>query len=127
MYSHESTVDADGSPMVSYIQSSDFDLDDGDKFILSRRLIPDVTFDGSTAATPEVKFSLRPRNFPGGPVNSDSFDTQRVIQTSVGQYTDQVFIRARARQMAIKIQSENLGVQWQLGAPRLDGRPDGTR
>ena len=127
MYSHESAVDADGAPMVSYIQSSDFDLEDGDKFILSRRLLPDVTFDGSTAATPEVKFSLRPRNFPGGPVNNDSFDTQRVIQTAVGQYTDQVFIRARARQMAIKIQSENLGVQWQLGAPRLDGRPDGTR
>jgi len=50
-----------------------------------------------------------------------------VVQTAVGQYTDQVFIRARARQMALKVQSENLGVQWQLGAPRLDGRPDGKR
>lgn len=127
MYSHESAVDDDGAPMVSYIQSSDFDLDDGDNFILTRRIIPDVTFDGSTAAAPEVKLSLRPRNFPGGSVGGDSFDTQRVIQTAVGQYTDQVFIRARARQMAIKIQSENLGVQWQLGAPRLDGRQDGRR
>jgi hypothetical protein len=127
LYSHELGVDDDGSAMTSYIQSSDFDLDDGDNFILTRRVIPDITFDGSTAATPQLTMSLRPRNFPGGAVQSDSFDSQSVVQTAVGQYTDQVFIRARARQMALKVQSENLGVQWQLGAPRLDGRPDGRR
>jgi hypothetical protein len=127
IYSHELGVDDDGVAMTSYIQSSDFDLDDGENFILTRRVIPDIAFDGSTAATPQATMSLRPRNFPGGAVQSDSFDSQNVVQTSVGQYTDQVFIRARARQMAIKVQSENLGVQWQLGAPRLDGRPDGKR
>jgi len=127
LYSHELGVDDDGVAMTSYIQSSDFDLNDGENFILTRRVIPDIAFDGSTAATPQVTMSLRPRNFPGGAVQSDSFDSQNVVQTSVGQYTDQVFIRARARQMAIKVQSENLGVQWQLGAPRLDGRPDGKR
>ena len=127
LYSHELGVDDDGVAMTSYIQSSDFDLDDGENFILTRRVIPDIAFDGSTAATPQATMSLRPRNFPGGAVQSDSFDSQNVVQTSVGQYTDQVFIRARARQMAIKVQSENLGVQWQLGAPRLDGRPDGKR
>jgi hypothetical protein len=113
--------------MTSYIQSSDFDLDDGDNFILTRRIIPDITFDGSTAVTPQLTMSLRPRNFPGGAVQSDSFDTQSVVQTAVGQFTDQVFVRARARQMALRVQSQNLGVQWQLGAPRLDGRPDGKR
>lgn len=127
IYSHENGVDDDGSAMTSYIQSSDFDLDDGDNFILTRRIIPDITFDGSTAVTPQLTMSLRPRNFPGGAVQSDSFDTQNVVQTAVGQFTDQVFVRARARQMALRVQSQNLGVQWQLGAPRLDGRPDGKR
>jgi hypothetical protein len=127
LYNHEDGIDDDVDPMDSYIQSSDFDLDDGDNFMLTRRILPDVGFDGSTATSPEVTFTVRPRNFPGSTFSADAADTQRVIETSVGVYTDQVFMRARARQMALKIRSETLGVQWQLGAPRLDARPDGRR
>ena len=127
LYSHENGLDDDTLPMDSYIQSSDFDLDDGDQFMLTRRILPDIGFDGSTAGTPEVTLTVRPRNFPGSTFSADAADTQRVIETSVGVYTDQVFVRARARQMALKVRSENLGVQWQLGAPRLDVRPDGRR
>jgi hypothetical protein len=127
LYNHENGLNDDELPMVSYIQSSDFDLDDGDNFMLTRRILPDIGFETSTAAQPEVTLTVRPRNFPGAPVSIDPADTQRVIETSVNQYTDQVFVRARARQMALKIQSDALGVQWQLGAPRLDARPDGRR
>lgn len=127
IYNHEDGIDDDGVAMDSYIQSSDFDLDDGDNFMLTRRILPDIGFEGSTAQTPEVTLTVRPRNFPGGSFSSDPADTQRVIESSVGRYTDQVFMRARARQMALKIRSQNLGVQWQLGAPRLDVRPDGRR
>jgi len=127
LYNHENGLDDDVLPMDSYIQSSDFDLDDGDNFMLTRRILPDVGFEGSTAASPEVTFTVRPRNFPGSTFSADAADTQRVIETSVGVYTGQVFVRARARQMALKVRSENLGVQWQLGAPRLDARPDGRR
>jgi hypothetical protein len=127
LYNHEDGVNDDAAGMDSYIQSSDFDLDDGDQFMLTRRILPDVGFDGSTAASPEVTLTIRPRNFPGSSFSADAADTQRVIETSVGVYTDQVFVRARARQMALKVRSENLDVQWQLGAPRLDARPDGRR
>ena len=127
LYSHENGINDDEIAMVSYIQSSDFDLEDGDQFMLTRRILPDVEFNGSTANAPEVTLSIRPRNFPGAPVSIDPADTQSVIETSVNQYTDQVFVRARARQMALKVQSDTLGVQWQLGAPRLDARPDGRR
>jgi hypothetical protein len=127
IYDHEVGVDADGEAMVSYIQSNDFDLEDGDRFMLIRRMLPDIDFAGSEIPNPEAKLQIRPRNFPGSSFYSDPADTQRVIETTVGGYTDQVFMRARARQMALKIQSENLGVNWQLGAPRLDARQDGTR
>ena len=127
LYNHEDGLNDDDVAMDSYIQSSDFDLDDGDNFMLTRRILPDVGFDGSTAASPEVTLTIRPRNFPGSTFSADAADTQRVIETSVGVYTDQVFVRARARQMALKVRSENLGVQWQLGAPRLDARQDGRR
>lgn len=127
LYNHESGVDANGVPMESYIQSSDFDLADGEDFMLSRRVIPDIDFSGSTAGSPEVDFMIRPRNFPGSAYQDDAFDSQAVIETSVNNYTDQVFIRARARQMALKIRSTDLGVNWQLGSPRLDVRRDGKR
>jgi hypothetical protein len=127
LYRHEDGVDDDAAPMMSFIQSSDFDLDDGDQFMLTRRMIPDISFAGSTAAEPEITLQVRPRNFPGSAFQADPADTQRVVETSINRYTDQVFMRARARQMALKIMSDTLGVQWQLGAPRLDARPDGRR
>jgi hypothetical protein len=126
-YNHEEGIDDDTNPMVSYIQSSDFDLADGDAFMLSRRIIPDVGFSGSTAENPAVDMQIRARNFPGSALSSNPSDSKIIVETSVDRYTDQVFMRARARQMAFKIQSENLGVQWQLGAPRLDAREDGRR
>jgi hypothetical protein len=113
--------------MNSYLQSNDFDLGDGDQFMLSNRVIPDISFNGSTATSPEVTLEIRPRNFPGTSYQSDPADEDRVISTSVDEYTGQIFIRARARQMALKIKSETLGVSWQLGIPRLDVRTDGKR
>jgi hypothetical protein len=72
--------------------------------MLTRRIIPDISFNQSTAATPGVTFEMRPRNFPGSTYSSDPSDTQSVLTTSanVTVFTDQVFIRARARQMAFR-------------------------
>jgi hypothetical protein len=127
LYSHETGVNDDTLPIDAYIQSSPFDIGDGDNFMLIRRIIPDVNFDNSTAANATATLTIIPRNFPGGSSQSDPADSQNVIESTLGTYTDQVFMRARARQMAFKIRSQNLGVQWQLGAPRLDARQDGSR
>ena len=127
LYQHETGVDADGAPMETFIQSSDFDIGDGEKFMLTRRMIPDINFVSSTATNPEIDLTVRPRNWPGSNFTNDPSDTQRVIQTSVSQYTNQIFIRARARQLAIKVASDDLGVFWQLGALRLDAREDGKQ
>lgn len=122
------------SPIAAYVQSSDFDIGDGHNFGLVSRIIPDVTFDGSTSSTPTVSFTVRPRQFPGtnyGPSNSPhvvSAQNYQVVQTyDVQQFTEQVFVRIRGRQMAFKISSSGTGVAWQLGAPRIDTRPDGRR
>jgi hypothetical protein len=125
IYDHERGTNDDILPMTSFIASSDFDLVDGDQFILTKRIIPDINFAGSTAATPEVTMYIKPRNFPGNAYSNT--ESEAVIETSVDIYTEQIFMRARARQMAIQIESTDLGVQWQLGSPRLDGRPDGKR
>lgn len=125
IYDHELGTNDDLLPMTSYIASSDFDLVDGDQLILTKRIIPDVNFNGSTANNPAVTMYIKPRNFPGSAYTNT--ESQQVIETSVDIYTEQIFMRARARQMAIEIESTDLDVQWQLGSPRLDGRPDGRR
>jgi len=128
LYEQEKGVDADGAPMTSFITSSDFDITDGDQLMLVRRIIPDISFQRSTAANPQVLLTMKPRNFPGSNYSGANEPAVTLSTTvPVEQYTEQVFIRARARQMGFKIQSTDLGVHWQLGAPRLDGRPDGRR
>jgi len=127
LYNHEDGVDDDAVAMSCYIQSNDFDLGDGDRFMLSTRVIPDISFSGSTVTAPEASFAIRSRYFPGTTYQDDAADTQNVVESAVDQYTGQIFIRARGRQMALKVSSSGLGVQFQLGSPRLDLRPDGRR
>ena len=109
--------------------------------MLVRRLIPDVNFTNSDTVnsvtgvplTPEATITVGVRNFPGAAsanTNASGLTTARPIVTSsatIDQYTNQVFIRARGRQMNFRIESSDIGVQWQLGMPRVDARPDGTR
>ena len=131
---------ADPLPITSYIQSADIDIEDGDKFMLIRRVIPDVNFRSSdttnyvtgASLTPQAAITVGVRNFPGAvssTTNAEGESTSKNITTTatVDQYTNQVFIRARGRQMNFKIASDGIGVQWQLGMPRVDARPDGLR
>jgi hypothetical protein len=147
VYSHEDGHDngqplgAPSLPMDSFIQSADIDIEDGDKYMLIRRVIPDVNFSSSdttnrvtgAALTPEATITVGVRNFPGAAsadTNASGLTTARAVVTSsatIDQYTNQVFIRARGRQMNFRIESNDIGVQWQLGLPRIDARPDGTR
>jgi hypothetical protein len=127
LYTHEVSIDGDGAPISSFIQSSDFDIGDGDNFMLTKRIIPDINFNNSTAQTPTITLGLRARDFPGSTYNNNVLNAKPVIETSVDVYTQQIFIRARGRQMAMRISSEDLGVQWQLGSPRIEARTDGKR
>ena len=125
LYDHEDGNDADGVAMDAYIQSADFDIGDGEKFMMSRRILPDIKFTGSTATTPEAYVTVAPRRFPG--TSPQVEPNLPVIESAVDVFTDQVFIRARGRSMAFKVGSNTLGTQWQLGNPRLDAREDGRR
>jgi hypothetical protein len=116
------------SAITSYIESSQMDLGEGDQFAFMRRLIPDLTFRDSTSPSPQATMTLKVRNFPGG--NYLSSDARTVVKTAsipVEQFTEQVFVRLRGRSFAFRIESEDTGVGWRLGSPRVDVRPDGRR
>jgi hypothetical protein len=135
---HESGVDdAEASNPVaidSYISSSQFDIDTGDRFSFVWRVLPDVTFTGSTSDTPSATMTLLPLASSGSGYNNPTSEggvnnaaVARSATLPIEQYTGQINTRVRGRQMAFKIQSTDLGVQWQLGVPRIDIRPDGRR
>jgi hypothetical protein len=121
-------------PIDSYILSCEFDIEDGDRFGFVWRMVPDLTFRGSTNASPTATLYLYPlQNSGSGYNNPTSVGGQsyaNVVGTKmipVEEYTGQVYTRVRGRQMAFKIECNQLDTQWQLGAPRLDIRQDGRR
>ena len=135
---HELGVDDDetGTPAAidAYILSSEFDIDDGDKFSFIWRVLPDITFSGSTADSPNATMTLYPLKNSGSgysdPASVGGVSYGAVTRTAtlpVEEYTGQINTRVRGRQLAFKISSADLGVQWQLGSPRIDIRADGRR
>jgi hypothetical protein len=128
LYTQESGFDGDGSAITAYIESSQIDIGDGDQFAFIKRLIPDLTFRDSTAESPSANFTIKTRNFPGGDyLQSTEKAITKSASVPVEQFTDQVHLRLRGRSFAMRVESDDSGVGWRLGSPRLDIRPDGRR
>ena len=113
----------------AYISSSEFDIGDGHNFGFVYRIIPDLTFAGSTADAAQVTMTLYPMQNSGSGVSYEGSApvTRSTTYNITEQFTGQIYTRVRGRQMIFKIQSTTAGTNWQLGAPRIDIRPDGRR
>lgn len=112
----------------AFIESSDFDIGDGHNFGFVWRILPDLTFNGSTVDNPQAMLTVKPRVNSGR--NYGTADSPTVTRTAtfpVEQYTGQVYTRIRGRQMSFRIESTGIGVMWQMGAMRIDIRPDGRK
>jgi hypothetical protein len=133
LLNHEDGIDDNETgtpaPIAAYIASSEFDIGDGHNFAFVWRVLPDLTFSGSTASTPTVTMTLYGLDNSGSGVTSDAY--QPVKSTNqyaiTEEFTGQIYTRFRGRQMIFQIDSAGLGTTWQLGAPRIDIRPDGRR
>ena len=135
---HENGIDDNetGTPVAipAFITSAQFDLEDGHQFALVSRMIPDVSFEGSTGDSPTINMTLFPLNSSGSGRNTTASESGvnagavvRSASSPVDVYTEQIHTRVRGRQMSLKVDSGTTGVQWQLGSPRLDMRADGRR
>lgn len=135
LVNHEQGLDdvQDSVPVAlnAYISSSEFDIDDGDHFAFVWRMLPDITFENSTGegGTPQVTMTLYGLYNSGSGSISDA--GQAVLKGSsyviTEEFTGQIYTRIRGRQMILKVESNQIGTTWQLGAMRLDLRPDGRR
>ena len=138
LVNHESGLDdnetAVPTAIESYITSSETDIDDGHNFVFIRRVLPDLTFRGSTTTNPTATLSIIPLmnsgsgyTDPASVGGSDSAAVTRTAVVPIEQFTGQVFIRVRGRQFSFKIENSQLGSMWQLGAIRIDIKQDGQR
>ena len=127
LYEHEFGYNDDGEPMTNvFIESSDFDIGDGEQFAFISRVIPDIKFLNNSSSG-KVNIVLKTRNFPGDSLTTNS-------TSSIASTTQQVHIRSRARQAVLRLESYdgntdsgNDDTGWRLGATRLDVRNDGRR
>ena len=119
LYSHENGHDDDGSAMTAYIETGDVELGDGYQFWSLNRIIPDIQFRGGDSSD-EVTVSLNGHNYPAQAQSE-------IASATITPATDQSFIRGRARQVSMKVQSTGAGYGWRVGQVRLDGRTDGRR
>jgi hypothetical protein len=137
LYHEVGTDDQSGltpAPITSYIQSSDFDLGDGEQFSSVWRILPDVNFNGSNVDNPYVTMTLLPRQNSGTAygnatttTTTSADDYSQYPEYTIQQFTGQVYTRLRGRQLSMVVGSTSLGVAWQLGTPRIDLKPDGRR
>jgi len=121
-------------PINSLIETTEFDIDDGDHFGFVWRIVPDITFVGSDAASPQVTMTLIPMQNSGSgyndPISLGGNSDATVVRTAtvpIEEFTGQVYVRVRGRQMILKVENNQLGCAWQLGSPRLDIKQDGRR
>jgi hypothetical protein len=139
LVNHEQGVDNNetGTPtsIAAFIGSSEFDIDDGHNFGFIWRVIPDITFRNSTGnLTPQCTMTLIPMqnsgsgfNDPRSTAGTSSASIQRIATAPIEEFTGQVYIRVRGRQVIFRVDSDRLGTTWQLGAPRIDIKSDGRR
>jgi hypothetical protein len=135
---HEQGVDDNATgttlPIEAFITSAEFDLDDGDRFGFVWRVLPDITFRGSTASSPQVTMYLKPMqnsgsgyNIPPSVGGENNATVTRTATLPIEEFTGQIYTRVRGRQIAMEVRSTAQGVTWQLGSPRLDIKQDGRR
>jgi hypothetical protein len=133
LYSHEVGVaDGDFTPaqaLGAYIESSPVDLDEGDRFMFVKRMIPDVTFTRSTnLVPPTATMTIKMRNFPGGGyVGNNARLITQTASVPIEEFTEQVYLRLRGRSAIFRIESACSCTAWRLGSPRVELRTDGTR
>ena len=139
LVNHEEGVDDNitGTPVAiaALISSSEFDIDDGHNFGFIWRVLPDMTFRASDGdLTPQATMTLIPMqnsgsgaNNPRSTAGTSNATIQRIATAPIEEFTGQVYIRVRGRQLIFQMESNRLGTQWQLGAPRIDIKTDGRR
>jgi len=106
----------DGATLTSFIESADFDIDDGNKLMFMNRIIPDFELSDNNNLT--IKIS--PKQYPESSVLT-------TVSKSIDNTTTKIDFRARGRQARIRVSCESNNAEWEWGSIRLAFQGDGAR
>lgn len=133
LYAHESGLN-DGSTnppsaITAYVESAPVEIEDGSSFFFMSKAVPDVSFSGSTVASPSVDMTIKSRKYPGSATGTGNTRTGAVTKVSatVDEATQKISLRVRGRQFRVRVESDDLNVAWRLGVQRFELRPDGRK
>jgi len=129
LFNHETGFDDDGSAMTSFVESAPMALGGAERFASINRIVPDISFAGSTSINPQVDFTIKARTHSGsGFIQTDDSNTsQRTATTPVEVYTDKLDVRVRGRTFALRVEATEIGTKFKLGSPQVNIVQDGRR
>ena len=109
---------ANGNAITSFLESADFDIQDGNELMFIDRIVPDLTMNDGT-----LKFSVKTKDFPDQP------DSNLVEKGpfSITKTTSKIDLRARGRQGRVRVSCDSAGTKWQWGTIRMSMQQDGMR
>jgi len=107
---------ANGEAITSFIESADFDIEDGTQLMFLDRLIPDMTLNDGT-----IKFSITTKQFP------ESTQETEKGPFSITKSTNKIDLRARGRQGRVRVSCNSADTSWRWGSVRLSMQQDGRR
>ena len=129
LFNHETGFDDDGSAMTSFVESAPMALGGAERFASINRIVPDVSFAGSTSINPQVDFTIKARTHSGSGFTQtdDSNTSQRTATTPVEVYTEKLDVRVRGRTFAMRVEATEIGTKFKLGSPQVNITQDGRR
>jgi len=136
LFEHENGFDDAGSALPAFIESADLEIEGGENVSFISRVVPDISFRDSSNNSATATFTIKSKDYPGNNYNeagsqeaasSAQKDADAVYQYGVDSYTDKIDVRVRGRSFKLKIETSETGVEWRLGHPRIDIKPDGRR
>ena len=129
LFNHETGFDDDGSAMTSFVESAPMALGGAERFASINRIIPDISFAGSTSINPQVDFTIKARTHSGSGFTQtdDSNTSQRTATNPVEVYTEKLDVRVRGRTFAMRVEATEIGTAFKLGSPQVNIVQDGRR
>ena len=121
VYQHEVANDADGAALNAYIQTGYFMIAEGTQFTFVDWMLPDFKFGfNGQPQNATLLVTLYAADYPSATPRTYGPFTITAASTFISQ-------RIRGRQLAMRVESQDIGTWWRLGNLRYRGAADGRR
>lgn len=120
VYKHESSQDADGQPINAYFETGLYELSEGEEIAFVDWVLPDMKFQTASGASSSANIQL---TFTSYYYTGGTSETHGPYTFSSS--TTYINPRIRGRFVSVRVESNDVGSWWRLGAIRMRVAKDG--